>query len=87
MTLFWMCILAYLLVGAALGALRIYMGFYREGYDFTTSDLAPVVAVLFAWPLLIVIGVADIIHEFFAKRDGVIIPGSKSVKVEKALRK
>ena len=86
MNVFWIGVLAYLSVGLLINALWIYTHFWSEGIDFTIDDMGPVLPILLSWPLILVIASIEAVAEYFRNKGGVLIPGSKSAKVERALR-
>jgi len=87
MSILFIWLVSYLVIGVAVTIWEIYTHFYSEGIDFTVDDFKRNWMGVLIWPILLFLRLWDLLGAFFAKRNGVLIPGSKSVKVEKALRK
>lgn len=86
MTTLLIILLIYLALGLMIVARGIYLR-WRMGEDILVEDVGPLLMVWIMWPLVLGMGVVDMVDEKLHERNGVLLRGSKSAKVERALRK
>ena len=83
-------LLIILLIYLALGLMAMARGIYlrwRTGDDILVEDVGPLLFLWIMWPLAFVMVMVDMVDEKLQERNGVLLRGSKSAKVERALRK
>lgn len=83
-------LLIILLIYLALGLMAMVRGIYlrwRTGDDILVEDVGPLLFLWIMWPLAFVMVMVDMVDEKLHERNGVLLRGSKSAKVERALRK
>lgn len=86
MTTLLIILLIYLALGLMIVARGIYLR-WRMGEDILVEDVGPLLMVWIMWPLVLGMGVVDMVDEKLHERKGVLLRGSKSAKVERVLRK